>query len=169
MNIFFLLMVEHHSFGVALTTPSKMKYWPAVSFVLKIFSLPRKKVSLDTKSPTLPIPHVSWKKTRYKDLPLLRMYLLFHTSWFIISSWEHASFPVRVDLASKRLCEKRTIHFFVLNFDTLNLSLCWTLHAVTSRLRMNKRGNKGRDPFVSPPLPPQSSVNTEIIAINYQI
>ena len=26
MNIFFLLMVEHHSFGVALTTPSKRKY-----------------------------------------------------------------------------------------------------------------------------------------------
>ena len=68
MNIFFLLMVENHSFGVALTTPSKRKYWPAVSFALKIFSLPRKIVSLDTKSPTLPIPHVSWKKTRYKDL-----------------------------------------------------------------------------------------------------
>ena len=67
-------MVEHHSFGVALTTPSKRKYWPAVSFALKIFSLPRKIVSLDTKSPTLPIPHVSWKKARYKDLPSLRMY-----------------------------------------------------------------------------------------------
>lgn len=102
---FFLLMVEHHSFGVALTTPSKRKYWPAVSFALKIFSLPRKIVSLDTKSPTLPFPHVSWKKARYKDLPLLRIYLLFQTSWFIISSLEHASFPVRVDLASKRLCK----------------------------------------------------------------
>ena len=73
-------------------------YWRFFHFLEKL-------VSLDTKSPTLPIPHVSWKKARYKDLPLLRIYLLFQTSWFIISSLEHASFPVRVDLASKRLCK----------------------------------------------------------------
>ena len=36
-------------------------YWRFFHFLEKL-------VSLDTKSPTLPIPHVSWKKTRYKDL-----------------------------------------------------------------------------------------------------
>ena len=49
-TFFFLSMVESHSFGMALTTPSKGKYWSGVSFASRIFSLPRKILSLDTNS-----------------------------------------------------------------------------------------------------------------------
>ena len=49
----FPLMVECHSLGMALTTPIKRTYWLGVSFALRTFSLPRKVLSLETKSPTL--------------------------------------------------------------------------------------------------------------------
>ena len=79
------LMVEHHSLGMALTTPIKRKYWLGVSFALRAFSLPRKILSLETKSPTWLIPRVLWRKAWYKDLPSLKIYLLFQKNWFIIS------------------------------------------------------------------------------------